>query len=137
MIYTKDMQETEAFYQKLSQQSLFKVYKRAAVPRYLNHNKTEKIGDLVLIADAPYTFTYSETPRVMENPGGTHGYDPFENKNMATILYIDGPKIKKNYKISPIENIHLYPLVAHLLDLKILTPIDGSLEAISSVLTEK
>ncbi|UBM57579.1 ectonucleotide pyrophosphatase/phosphodiesterase [Marinilongibacter aquaticus] len=135
MIYTKNEEETEAIYAKLAKQNLFKVYTRDAVPAYLHHNKNEKIGDLVLIADSPYTIIYSEKDlHKMEYPGGTHGYDPFENKNMGAIFYVEGPNVKKDFQISAIENIHVYPLVAHLLGLKTITPIDGSFEAISQIL---
>ncbi len=137
MIYTRSESETNDFYEKLSQQTQFKVYKREAVPQYLNYSESDKIGDLVLVADPPYTIIYNEKDQgEMKNPGGTHGYDPFEVKNMGAIFYIEGPGIKKNFKLSPIENIHIYPLVAHLLDLKLITPVDGKLEVTRGVFIE-
>ncbi|MFI2743956.1 ectonucleotide pyrophosphatase/phosphodiesterase [Zhouia sp. PK063] len=135
MIYTKDTIETNLLYNKLSKQTIFKVYKKADVPNYLNFNNGNRIGDLVLIADAPYTIINSTTEKSrLEKLGGTHGYDPFENKNMGAIFYIEGPNIKKNFTISPIENVNIYPLVAHLLGLKIISPIDGYLSATSSII---
>lgn len=136
MVYTQSEQETNKIYNLLSNQSLFKIYRRSEVPTYLHYSQNEKIGDLVLITDPPYNIIYSETIKE-QTIGGTHGYDPFENKNMGAIFYIEGPGIKKGYKHYPIENIHVYPLVAHLLGLKLIDSVDGKLEAISSVLENK
>lgn len=134
MIYTKNEQEKEDLFEKLNSKPLFRVYKRENVPNYLNFSKNDRIGDLVLITDAPNNIIYSEKENVdIKRPGGTHGYDPFENPNMGAIFYIEGPTIKKNYQLAPFENIHVYPLIAHLLDLKIIAPIDGKLEATSSI----
>ena len=134
MIYTKNEAETSDFYEKLQNREHLKVYKKDAVPSYLNFNKGDRIGDLVLITEPPYNVIYTEKEITEVRPGGTHGYDPFEFKDMHAIFYIEGPKIKKNYVLSPIENIHIYPLVAHLLGLKLITPIDGKLEVTEGVL---
>ena len=134
MIYTKDNAETDDFYNKLRGVAHLRVYKKEAVPNYLNFNKGDRIGDLVLIAEPPYNVVYTESEITEVKPGGMHGYDPFEFKDMHTIFYIEGPKIKKNHVISSIENIHVYPLVAHLLGLKLMIPVDGKLEVTEGVL---
>ncbi|GGK33721.1 alkaline phosphatase family protein [Yeosuana aromativorans] len=137
MIYTKDEAETDSLFNKLTQQTNFKTYKRAHVPNYLNYNDNPKIGDLVLITDPPNTIINSQSDKTeLKQLEGTHGYDPFENKNMGAIFYIEGPDIKKDYKLSPIENVNIYPLIAHLLQLTINEPIDGKFDAMSSVIKE-
>ncbi|GLB48920.1 alkaline phosphatase family protein [Neptunitalea lumnitzerae] len=137
MIYTTDDTEKERLYNILSQQTGFKTYKQEAVPNYLNYQNPDKIGDLVLITEAPKTITYRKSKRSKAmKPSGTHGYDPFKNTNMGAIFYIEGPNIKKNYVQSAVENVHIYPLIAHLLQLNITDTIDGKLEALQSVLTE-
>ena len=137
MMYTQSKKETDALFDKLSQQTLFKTYKKEAVPNYLHFNNNDRIGDLVLIADAPYTIVNSKrnSPLTIK-PGGTHGYDPYENKKMGTIFYIEGPRIKKDFVLSAIENVNIYPLVAHLLGLKIITPIDGTLDTTKAILKD-
>ena len=135
MIYTKNEAETDSLFNKLTQQTNFKTYKRDNVPNYLNYNDNYKIGDLVLIADSPNTIINSQSNKTeLERIKGTHGYDPFKNKNMGAIFYIEGPTIKKGYKLSPIENVNIYPLVAHLLQLNIDKPIDGKFSVTSSLL---
>lgn len=137
MIYTVNDSETDRLYNTLSQQKEFQTYKQDAVPNYLNYKNEDKIGDLVLITESPKMITYSESSKKSKKkPGGTHGYDPFKNINMGAIFYIEGPNIKKGYSQSPVENVHIYPLIAHLLELEITTPIDGNLNALKSVLKE-
>lgn len=135
MIYTKDASEKNRLYNILSQQNEFKTYKQENVPNYLNYNNKDKIGDLVIIADAPYTLMYTEKETsTVSNRKGTHGYNPFTNKNMGAIFYVEGPNIKKNYTQSAVENVNVYPFVAHLLGLKITSPIDGKLSALESII---
>ena len=135
MIYTKNEGETDMLFNTLSQQTNFKTYKRANVRNYLNYSDNSRIGNLVLIADAPYTIINSQSSKTkLDRIQGIHGYDPVENKNMGAIFYIEGPDIRKDYKVPPIENIHIYPLIAHLLQLKIMNPIDGKLEVKPSII---
>ena len=139
MIYTKSAEEKEAWYTELVKRPLFKTYKKEEVPDYLNFSDNPRIGDLVLIADAPYQVSYFVGGRKRKELTlkGTHGYDPFENKNMGGIFYAEGPKIKKGHKISPFENIHIYPLVASLLELQLMMPIDGRAEVLMSILRKE
>ncbi|GAA4282422.1 alkaline phosphatase family protein [Gaetbulibacter aestuarii] len=135
MIYTKSVAETDSLFNTLSQQTNFKTYKRMDVPNYLNFNDNSRIGDLVLITDPPNTIINSQSNKTeLESIQGTHGYDPFENKDMGTIFYIEGPDIKKDFKLSPFENVNIYPLIAHLLGLKIIEPIDGKFDVTSSII---
>jgi len=139
MIYTKSEEEREAWYNGLIKQSLFKTYKREEMPDYLNFSDNPRIGDLVLIADAPYQITYFAGGRTKKGLTikGTHGFDPYESKSMGGIFYAEGPHIKQSHLIPPFENIHIYPLVARLLGLRPMVPIDGRFEVLQSVLLLK
>jgi len=53
---------------------------------------------------------------------------------MHASFYAWGPAFKSNYKIRGFENIHIYPLIANLLQLKITEPIDGKPSILLSVL---
>jgi alkaline phosphatase D len=135
MIYTDGSAETEDFFHRLQKKDDLRVYKKEAMPSYLHFNKGDQIGDLVLVTDPPNTIIYSEkSDSEMEKPGGTHGYDPFISEEMGAILYIEGPKIRENFRLSPVENIHVYPLVAHLLGLNLITPVDGQFDVLAPVL---
>lgn len=138
MIYTKDAEEKERLYKILSQHTEFRTYKQENVPNYLNFKNEQKIGDLVMITDAPKTIVYRKTKRTKPiKPGGMHGYDPFSNENMGAIFYMEGPDVKKNHKQPEAENVHIYPFVAYLLGLKITEPIDGNPEALKNMLMDE
>ena len=135
MIYTTDPSETDRLYNELSKIDCFDTYFRDSVPTYLNYSNPDRIGDLVLVADPPYDIE-SWTP---EKPWtyairGTHGFDPFKHTDMSSIFYIEGPGIRSGVELAPVENIHIYPLLAHILRLEITEPIDGKLDMLSPVL---
>jgi len=88
-------------------------YKRDEVPeRY--HFVNRNTGDFVLVADEGWLIL---TKAEEYKSNGTHGYDPTV-KNMHGIFYAMGPRIKSNYKIRTFENIHVYPLICELLEIK-------------------
>jgi len=55
---------------------------------------------------------------------------------MHAIFYATGPAFKKGYAAPELLNIDIYPLIAHILTLKI-GDIDGDLDRIKEVLLEK
>jgi len=54
-------------------------------------------------------------------------------KSMRGIFYADGPDIRAGYKLRPFENVDVYPLIAHILGLRI-GKIDGSIEPLRGML---
>ncbi|MEM8509298.1 MAG: ectonucleotide pyrophosphatase/phosphodiesterase [Bacteroidota bacterium] len=135
MIYTTDQEETDHLYNVLSKKEFFRVYRKQELPDYLNYGNNPRIGELVLIAEPPYSIAHLESGNTeMAQIKADHGFDPYTTRTMGGILYIEGPNVKKGYVLPPSENIHLYPLAAQILGLKVGTPIDGRLEVLQSVL---
>lgn len=135
MIYTKNEVEKQELFDRLVKEKGFETYKKEMVPAYLHYQKSDKIGDLVLITQPPYSLIYSEKEvKPMGKPGGTHGYDPMQVKEMSAIFYAEGPGIKKGFQLPAVENIHVYPFVAQLLGLSILSPIDGRIEGLKEMI---
>jgi hypothetical protein len=66
--------------------------------------------------------------------GGTHGFDPFTNDEMATIFLISGPRIKQGIELSPFQNIHIYPFLTSLLGLTYDHEIDGDPSVLAPML---
>jgi predicted AlkP superfamily pyrophosphatase or phosphodiesterase len=64
---------------------------------------------------------------------GKHGFDNALPEMHAT-FYAWGPSFKKQLKIESFENVHVYPLIAEILGLKISEKIDGSLKVLKPVL---
>lgn len=130
MIYQSDSAKLERLYDQLLQIEGLYVYRQEQVPNYLHFSNADRIGDLVLMTDAPTIIM--ERPQVVS--GGTHGFDPYVDRDMGAIFYGQGPMFKSGVEISPVENIHIYPLIAEILGLKITEPIDGKLEMMDYLL---
>ena len=137
MIYTKNKQDSDSLYGAFQDIQNFRAYRKEELPNYLHYRDNDRIGDIVLIAEAPYTIINSKSNKgELLRTKGDHGFDPYTNDNMGGILYVEGPSIKKGYRVAPTENIHVYPLVAKLLDLKLMAPIDGRIEVLNSILID-
>jgi hypothetical protein len=109
----------------------YDVYLTTNTPDRWHYNKKDRynrIGDIILVAHAPKVFNLSRRSL----PIATHGYDPAITD--ACNLYAWGPAFKSNYKIRGFENIHIYPLITQILQLKITEPVDGKLNVLKPIL---
>lgn len=106
------------------------VWKPAEVPEHLCYGSNPRVGDIVLVADSAWSIT--RNPPKSPFKGGTHGYDP-ENRDMHTIFYAAGPAFKQGYVQPSFKNIHIYPLLAHLLGI-VPAKTDGNLEQVKGML---
>ena len=82
---------------------------------HINNGNT---GDYLLLADEGWLITtQSDIDENEFSLGGMHGYDP-QLPNMHGIFYAVGPDLNSGLQIPAFENIHLYPLICELLDIK-------------------
>ncbi|MFD2631542.1 ectonucleotide pyrophosphatase/phosphodiesterase [Idiomarina piscisalsi] len=86
--------------------------------------------DIILAAKAPVTFT--QRPAEKRRDGGTHGY--YANRDMDGIFIAAGPAINAKTHLGRFENIHIYPFMAELLELNLLSPIDGKADVLAPLL---
>ena len=128
--YIEDSNIKNKIYKKLKKVPHFDIYKREKFPLDYGRHHTERIGDLILSVRAPYYLT----TRKRIKKGGTHGHNPFRNKNMWGIFYAQGPQISNAGEINAFQNIHVYPFIMKILGLKIKTKIDGKAKILSPYL---
>lgn len=87
------------------------------------------------MADEGWTIVTSraayEAGRVTLSPG-VHGYDR-RQASMGALFVASGPAFLKNSTVPAFENIHVYPLLAHILGLQP-AKTDGSLDAVDHLL---
>ncbi len=112
----------------------YKAYLKRALPKHLHYNRRNdrynRLGDILLVAEAPAVFHFRDTK---PNPG-THGYDPSIVKEMHATFYAWGPAFNQGQKVPAFENIHVYPLVAELLQLAYRHRIDGKSKVAKQIL---
>jgi predicted AlkP superfamily pyrophosphatase or phosphodiesterase len=110
------------------------VYTLATLPEHLHHSRGgQRGGNLFIIPDDRWAI--STRPRGMRPPydGFNHGWDRL-SPDMAALFVAAGPRIRPDGMIEPLENIHIYPLLAEILELDPNPEIDGELDAVRHIL---
>ena len=126
LFYISNHSIRKKIYDKLKSIPYFDVYTRENIPSQYHYSKSPRIGDVILTVRSPYYMKLSR-PFVGtdKKTGGTHGYDPFHNKNMQGIFYAQGPQIRNKGVVPAFQNIHVYPFIMEILGLEIRHAIDG------------
>ena len=134
-LYAKDASAITPTYQALLKEANgYDVYLKENMPKDYHYNNLDdrynRIGDIVLVAKLPNTFSLSGRP----SSPGKHGYDP-RLPEMRASFRAWGPAFKSGKKIHGFENIHVYPLVAKILGLTFdEKTIDGRLSVLKHTL---
>ena len=134
-LYAKDTAAIMPTYQALLKEANgYDVYLKNNAPKDFHYSKLDdrfnRIGDIILVAKLPYTFSLSGRP----SSPGKHGYDP-KLPEMRASFMAWGPAFKSGKKINGFENIHVYPLVAKILGLEYdQKKIDGNLNVLKNTL---
>ncbi len=106
------------------------VYRKAEVPARFRFSSHPRIAPIVAIADEGWTITSRGRPPATDL--GNHGYD-HELPSMGGILIATGPAFQAGIRVPAFQNVHLYELMAHLLDLTP-APNDGRLDSVRALL---
>ena len=89
-------------------------------------------GDLVLVPEVVWAvLPWSAVERPARN-GLTHGWDP-ETPEMNGLSLAGWPRIAESMRVPVFENVHVYPLIAEILDLTPNPAIDGRLEVLAPI----
>ncbi|MGI2260898.1 alkaline phosphatase family protein [Shewanella sp. GXUN23E] len=78
-----------------------------------------RIPDIMFETQAPSTFTQDKPAGYL----GNHGYP--DSPDMDATLIGIGPAFARGKKLASVSNLDIYPVVAEILGLKLLTPVDG------------
>ncbi len=113
----------------------YRVFKKEDLPREYGFTNHYRIPDILMIADVPYTITSRSFYEERGVNGGAHGYDN-QAPEMATIFYATGPAIRRGEVVPPFQSIHLYELMAHLLNVEPAKN-DGDLEEVIQIVDDK
>jgi predicted AlkP superfamily pyrophosphatase or phosphodiesterase len=107
-------------------------YLREETPARWHYRDGRRIGDIVVAADPGWVI---RTPGGRPwTGGGMHGWDPY-HRPMNGIFLAAGAGIRPGIRIPTFENVHVYPLLAELLELRPAAGIDGRLEVLAEILT--
>lgn len=136
-VYTDSEKKTDSLYHILKQKEKgFWVVKRKDFPARWHYDH-ERSGDLMILARPGKYIVTGDREKFLSNlkagsTFGVHGYDPNEVEDMRGIFYASGPNIKRGINVKAFQNIHIYPLIAKILQLKT-PPIDGKFEVLKLI----
>lgn len=125
-----DNQAIQALFHKLDgAHPHLNVYLKSQVPTRLRYSGHRRIADLIGIPDPGWLVFPS---RKTKADLGSHGYDNTA-PSMQGIFYAVGPAFKQGLISKPFECIHLYSLMARILNLDP-APNDGNLDTVEHLL---
>lgn len=119
-------------YKTLSRVPHLKVYLKPDIPEEWYFKNNARIKDLLVLADEGWSLAW-KPEHTKRTSRGNHGYDN-NLRSMQAIFLAQGPAFKKQYTRPVFENIHIYPLLAYILDLKPNPDIDGNLDRVRDIL---
>ena len=135
LLYSKYKNELDIAYNNLKKINEVQVYKKNEIPKDWHFSNHYRIKDLLVIAKEGWTILEPDHGISNSFSKGNHGYDN-RLKSMEAIFFAQGPSFKKNYTTEVIDNIDIYPLIAHILKIKPYTGIDGKLENVLNLLID-
>ena len=122
-------QEDEV-YRRLSRAPHLRVYRKSEIPASFHYRASHRIQPILAVADEGWIVT--SRVRAQRPPRGMHGYPP-ETPSMRALFLARGPAFRKGAVIEPFQNIHIYDLIARVLNLQP-APNDGSLDSVRALL---
>lgn len=133
-LYAKNKADIQPTYEALKKEAKdFDVYLTTDMPERWHYSKSDdrydRIGDIILIPHLPRAFNMGTRKGTL----GKHGFDP-ALKEMHAAFYAWGPAFNQHQKIDGFENVHVYPLIAHILGLPYTEQIDGKPEVLAPIL---
>ena len=136
-LYVNTDAQRDSLYKVLKNKAKkFSIRRQEEFPPHWHYNDVRS-GDLLITANPGYYIVEKnrskfEASRKRGSTFGAHGYDALLVPQMRGIFMAQGPNIKAGLKIPAFENIHVYPLIAKILNLP-LPEIDGRFEVLEKI----
>ena len=126
-----------ALVEKLRRVRHAKVYQRSAFPERWHYQDSPRVFPVLLLADEGWTINSKEyfDKHPDWKQGGNHGYDN-DLKSMRALFIAAGPSFSSHTTMKPFSNVHLYSLMAYLLNLRPAAT-DGSINVFKDVLVTR
>ena len=116
-------------YRRVARAPHLTVYRKPEIPSAFHYRANRRIQPIVAVADEGWIVTRRGRGPA---PRGMHGYPP-GLPSMRALFLARGPAFRSGAAVEPFQNIHVYSLLAHILELKS-APTDGALDSVRTVL---
>jgi predicted AlkP superfamily pyrophosphatase or phosphodiesterase len=123
----------DSVYRALKRAPHLAVYRRSELPERYRLRESPRVAPIVAIADPGWTIARrtaeDSDPEIIL---GNHGYDDSVT-TMRAIFIGHGPAFRRGVVVPPFRNVHVYPLLAHILGIHPAAS-DGSLDSVRALL---
>jgi predicted AlkP superfamily pyrophosphatase or phosphodiesterase len=109
------------------------VYRRDELPPRLGFGSHPRVPEIIAIAADGWSIT-TRRQAAGFRPGGAHGYDN-SLPSMRALFIASGPGLRRGVTVPAFSNVHLYELMAHLLEVDPAEN-DGSLDSVRVMLRD-
>ncbi|RMX34747.1 hypothetical protein pdam_00010202 [Pocillopora damicornis] len=116
-------------YKKLKVIPHLNVYLKKEIPEEFHYKHNRRVMPIFIVADDQWIITRSISEI---NTHGNHGYSN-KYSDMHPFFLAQGPAFKSNFISEPFENVHIYPLMCHILGIEPSSN-NGSLLAVKQLL---
>jgi predicted AlkP superfamily pyrophosphatase or phosphodiesterase len=119
-LFPKPGREESVYRALVNAHPRLKVYRRAETPEHWHYRDHPRIPPIVGVVDEGWQVLPRATLNQRIRDGqttarGEHGYDPRDAVSMRGVFVASGPAFKNGVVLPPLENIHVYDLLAQLL----------------------
>ncbi|WP_069132366.1 alkaline phosphatase family protein [Rhodohalobacter halophilus] len=130
-----DEEKTNEIYNTLKEnEENYRVYLRDELPERFHFSNHYRIPEIIMIADNQFTITNREYFEERGVVPGMHGFDNMV-PDMFTFFAAKGPAFKSGAVEGPVESVHMYELMAYLLQIEPAEN-DGSLDEVLKFLKQ-
>lgn len=135
LFFGGDRAKTERAWASLQRMPHAHTWRNAEIPARFRLAGNLRAGDVFVMMDPPFTIERSRRrrPANFRPARGNHGFDN-ALPDMQGIFIAAGAGVRPGATLGPVENVNVYPFIAHLLGLRPAAEIDGSLEATRGIL---
>jgi predicted AlkP superfamily pyrophosphatase or phosphodiesterase len=109
------------------------VYKKEDTPEHLRYRHHPRIPPIICLPDESCYVTTHQNG--LGGYKATHGYDQ-NFSSMQAVFLASGPKLKKGITVPKFKNIHIYDLMAEILEIEGAVN-DGSLDSVRAMLIDQ
>ncbi len=109
------------------------VYLRDETPAHWRYRHNPRIGDVLVVAEPGWVVRTGQARPMTAL--GMHGWDP-RTPEMWGIFIASGPRLRQGVTVEAFANVHVHPLVAHLLGVDPAADIDGRIDVVAHLLAD-
>lgn len=90
-------------------------WKKSEIPVRYHYGRNQRVPEYLCLADVGWRIL-NGPERPGAHSGGDHGYDNYSDE-MAAVFIAAGPSFLRGYRIPRFDNVEVYPMMMHLLDI--------------------